>query len=340
MAQTNRLQRMSLCVMPAIFAVYLPMCTPRVTPAQRPWEVPMAQLWEKPVDLAARDLYHGPWGAERAPAPDAVYSFVARKQHGTNPGMTVADPAGREWSVKQAPHNDQGAEGPVEVVLSRILSAVGYHQPPVYFLPSFTITDATGTHTEPGGRFRLKTGMLAKRGDWSWQQNPFVGTRPYQGLLVILTLFDSSDLKNVNNALYELKAPGEPPQVWYVVRDLGTALGETGRLTPKRNDPDLFEQKRFINGVRDGYVEFHYHGWHQELLRQRITPDEVYWASDLLAGLSYGQWQDAFRAGGYAPDEAARFIRRILAKVAEGERLERVPARPLLRAASSSPRSK
>jgi hypothetical protein len=143
----------------------------------------------------------------------------------------------------------------------------------------------------------------------------------------------------VNNTLYEVKAPGEPPRLWYVVRDLGTALGETGRLAPRRSDPGLFEQQRFINGVRDGYVQFHYHGWHQELLRQRITPDEVHWASDLLAGLSYGQWQDAFRAGGYAPDEAARFIRRILAKVAEGERLDRVAA-PSLRAASSSSRSK
>ena len=339
MAENHPLQRLTLCIMPALFAVYIPMCAPRVTPTQQPWDAQMAQLWEKPLDLETRDLFHGPWGAELAPDPNAVYTFAATKQHGTNPGVTVTDPAGREWSVKQAPHNDQGAEGPVEVVLSRILSAVGYHQPPVYFLPSFTMTDATGTHAEPGGRFRLKTGMLARRGEWSWQQNPFVGTRPYQGLLAILLMFDSSDLKNVNNTLYELQAPGEPPRVWYVVRDLGTALGETGRLTPKRNDVELFEQKRFINGVRDGYVEFHYHGWHQELLQQRITPDEVRWASDLLTGLSPRQWTDAFRAGGYAPDEAQRFIRRILAKVAEGEQLGRPPLRAL-RAAPSSARVK
>jgi hypothetical protein len=335
MAQTNRFQSMTLCIMPAVFAVYMPMCAPRVTPNQRPWDVPMAQLWEKPLDLESRDLYYGPWGPERAPDPAAPYTFVAKKAHGTNPGMTVTDPGGREWSVKQAPHNDQGAEGPVEVVLSRILSAVGYHQPPVYFVPSFTITDATGTHTEPGGRFRLKTDVLAKRGDWSWQQNPFVGTRPYQGLLVILMMFDSSDLKNVNNTLYAVNTPGDPPQLWYVVRDLGTALGETGRLAPKRSDPDLFERNRFINGMKDGYVEFDYHGWHQELLRHRITPQEVRWASDLLTGISYRQWTDAFRAGGYEPAVAERFIRRILAKVAEGERLGIAPP-PLPRVAPSS----
>src|SRR4029077_3077190 len=189
--------RTALCIAPALFAVYMPMCAPKVPPNTQPSEAPLSQLWEKPLDLETRDLYHGPWGAERAPAPDALYTFVASKQHGTNPGVTVTDPAGREWSVKQAPQNDQGAEGPVEVVLSRVLSPVGYHQPPVYFLPSFTMIDASGTHAEPGGRFRLKTSQLARRGEWSWQQNPFVGTRPYQGLLVIPLMFASSDLHNV-----------------------------------------------------------------------------------------------------------------------------------------------
>jgi hypothetical protein len=340
MTQTNPFHRLTMSVMPAIFAVYMPMCAPRVTPNARPWEAPLAQLWEKPLDLESRNLYDGPWGPERAPDPDALYRFVATKQHGTNPGVTVKDPGGREWSVKQPPRNDQGAEGPVEVVLSRVLSAVGYHQPPVYFLPSFTMIDAAGAHTEPGGRFRLKTDMLARRGEWSWQQNPFVGMRPYQGLLVILLMFDSSDLKNVNNTLYEVKPGGEPPRLWYVVRDLGTALGETGRLAPKRSHPDLFERNRFINGVKDGYVQFHYHGWHQELLRERITPEDVRWASELLAGLSDRQWTDAFRAGGYEPDVADRFIRRTLAKVAEGMALERTPPQPRLRAPSPSVGSK
>ena len=200
----------------------------------------------------------------RSSAQEATRHESRRRGHG--PGRArVARQAG-------APQPPGLPKAPVEVVLSRVLSAVGYHQPPVYFVPSFTMTDATGTHTEPGGRFRLKTDALVKRGEWSWQQNPFVGTKPYQGLLVILMMFDSSDLKNVNNTLYEANVPGSEPRLWYVVRDLGTALGETGRLTPKRSDPDLFERLRFINGVNDGYVEFNYHGWHQELLRHRITP--------------------------------------------------------------------
>jgi hypothetical protein len=202
-----------------------------------------------------------------------------------------------------------------------VLSAVGYHQPPVYFVSAFTMTNGSRTRTEPGGRFRLHEKSLTDRGHWSWQQNPFVGSDPYQGLLVILMMFDSSDLKNANNALYEVRTPYEHVGRWYVVRDLGTALGETGRLAPARGDVDYFERHPFITGVTDGFVQFSYHGWHQELFKRRITPRDVRWASDLMAGLSDGQWADAFRAGGYEPAVAARFTRRLKEKVAAGQRL-------------------
>ena len=131
-------------------------------------------------------------------------------------------------------------------------------------------------------------------------------------------MFDSSDLKNDNNALYEVTKPRDGVDRWYVVRDLGTALGETGRLKPKRGDPGLFESHRFITAVTDGFVQFSYHGWHQELVRRRIAPSDVRWASELMAGLTDRQWADAFRAGGYEPMVAARFIRRLQQKIGDG----------------------
>jgi hypothetical protein len=313
--------RTPLAIAPAIFAVYMPMCAARVQPAQAPWDAHMTELWRRPADVADGDLFYGPWGPERAPDPSAVYTFVATKQHGTNPGVTVKDPLGREWHVKQPPANDQGAEGPIEVVLSRVLSAVGYHQPPVYFMPSFTVVDPSGTHQVVGGRFRLHVASMRNVGTWSWQQNPFVGTRPYQGLLAILLFFGSSDLKNDNNTLYEVRSSNDEVETWYVVRDLGTALGETARLFPKRGDPDIFEHEPFIKGVKDGFVEFNYHGWHQELVRNRITPDDLAWATEHLAAISARQWADAFHAGGYDPVMAARFVRALQNRIAESERL-------------------
>ncbi len=305
----------------ALIALYHPFCTAKPMPTMLPWEAPLAEFWQRPADITKADLFNGPWGQSAAPQPNDTYTFIARKQHGTNPGVTVVDSAGREWHVKQPPHTELGgAEGPIEVTLSRILSAVGYHQPPIYFLPSLNVRDDKGTHIEPGGRLRLADKSLKHLGEWSWQQNPFVGMRPYQGLLVILMIFNSSDIKNENNAIYQVQRPGDGPKQWYVVRDLGTALGETGKLAPQRGDPDIFEREPFIRGVSNGLVRFNYHGWHQELLA-RISTEDVAWASDLLAQLTDQQWSDAFRAGGYAPAPARRFIGRLHQKIAEGHRL-------------------
>src|SRR5688572_11670198 len=79
-----------------------------------------ATLWEDPVDLSDRDLFFGPWGFERAPDPLGVYTLVERKHSGINPGMTVRDGRGRQWSVKQAPVDGLNTEGPIEVTVSRV----------------------------------------------------------------------------------------------------------------------------------------------------------------------------------------------------------------------------
>jgi len=303
-------------------AMYVPTCVPpAVLPTVPPGQVRIAELWEEPADIGGQDLFYGPWGPERAPDPEATYTFIETKQGGVNPGMTVRDPAGRKWKVKQPPLAGRRAEGPIEVVLSRVLSAVGYHQPPVYYLRTFTVADGSGTRKTVGGRFRLDDRSLKDVGDWSWQQNPFVGTRPYQGLLVILVMFNSSDLKNSNNTLYEFRPSRDRAERWYVVRDLGTALGGTGRITPARGDVNAFERSGFIEGIEDGFVKFEYHGWHQELIRGRITPADVRWACELLAGLTDAQWREAFLAGGYDPAVSARFIRRLQARIREGSTL-------------------
>jgi hypothetical protein len=309
-------------VFPIVFAIHASSCAPAVVRTEPVAPVVPAALWENPADLAERDLLYGPWGAERAPQPDAIYTFVRLKEGGTSPGLVVRDPRGREWNVKQPSHSDRGDEGPAEVVLSRVLSAIGYRQPAVYYLPSLTMRDAFGTRVVPGGRFRLRDPKLKERDPWSWQRNPYVGTRPFEGLLVILMMFRSSDLKNANNSLYEFRR-GDLVEHWYVVRDLGAALGETGRLSPFRNNAALFERGRVFAGRRGPFVVFDYRGRHQELVRDRITPEDVFWAASLLNRLSTAQWFDAFRAGGYDAAVASRFIRKLRATIDEGLAIER-----------------
>jgi hypothetical protein len=313
-----------LVALPMIVGLYHPGCTPEVRSTVTPDQLRVEELWRAPGDIAAQDLFNGPWGAAEAPDPASSYRFLRAKTTGTNPGMTVSDASGRQWSVKQAGHDGRASEGPIEVVLSRVLSAVGYHQPPVYYLPSFTLADTFGTRTEPGGRFRLNRSDLQERASWSWQQNPFVGTRPYSGLIVILMMFNSSDLKNSNNTIYERQLASGGSERWYVVRDLGAALGSTARIRAQRGNPEQFAAIPFLTGVDGGYVQFGaYAGWHQELVRNRITPDDVRWTSTLLAQLTEKQWRDAFRAGGYEPAWADRFIVRLRQKVAEGLTLAR-----------------
>jgi hypothetical protein len=307
----------------AFLALTLASCVRVKAPASQPSApVSGASLWKQPGDIASHDLFYGPWGREHAPDPNATYTFVELKHTGVNPGMTVRDPQGREWSVKQSYPGGMDFEGPTEVTLSRLLSAAGYHQPASYYLPTFTLKDDWGTHTTPGGRFRLDVPTLKSAGEWSWQENPFIGTKPYQGLLVLMMMFNATDLKTSNNSIYEHRT-GDLVEQWYVARDIGSALGDWSRIAPRKGHVATFERQPFIRGVSGGFVDFAYTGWYQKLVRNRITPDDVAWVSSLLAQLSDQQWRDAFRAGGYEPQVADRYITVLKKKVDEGRDLTR-----------------
>jgi len=287
---------------------------PELQPSPRPAG---ATLWERPSNLTSRDLFDGPWGRELAPDPRDTYTYVERKRSGVNLGMTVADSQGRHWSVKQPYPGALDDESPVEVALSRLLSAVGYHQPPVYYLREFILKDDWGTHVEPGGRFRLKLESLKDAGPWSWSANPFIGSRPYNGLLVMLLMFNDSDLKNSNNTLYEYTRGGRT-ELLYVVRDLGAALGDVERFAPRKGNIEAFETTPFVLGTSNGHVELVVDPWYRGLVNDRITPEDVRWASELLGQLSDRQWRDAFRAGGFDSTVASRYIRKLRAKVDQG----------------------
>jgi hypothetical protein len=80
---------------------------------------------------------------------------------------------------------------------------------------------------------------------------------------------------------------------------------------------DSFEQQGFIKAADGDRVEFEYRGIHTSLL-ESVSRRDVVWMCELMSRLSDSQWQDAFRAAGYTPDHADRYIRRIKAKMAEG----------------------
>src|SRR5262245_12455264 len=315
--------RVSTVAVAVVVALGVTACVRVKRPAVRPTAAPAgATLWVDPGNLQNRDLLNGPWGTGRAPEAEATYTFVERKHTGVNPGMTVVDSQGQEWSVKQIPPGALDLEAKVEVTLSRVLSAIGYHQAPVYYLPKFTLKDDWGTHTEVGGRFRLKDESLKEVGDWSWAENPFIGNRAFKGLLALMMVFNSTDLKDNNNSIYEYKV-GDRVERWYVVRDLGSALGDTNRLGPYKSNPDAFEQAPFIIGVTNNRVQFAYKGYYERYVRDQIAPADLAWATRLLGQLTDKQWHDAFQAGGYDVETADHFIRTLRLKIREGQAMQR-----------------
>ena len=143
----------------------------------------LSELWKEPSDIKRRDLFHGAGGAVLVPKGSS-FAFVAADTTGFSPGFDVTDAAGLEWSVKTGP------EAQSEVTTSRILWAIGFHQPPTYYVERWTLTGAQGGE-QPAGRFRPKLKGEEVVGDWSWYENPFVGSRPYAGLVVANLILNS-----------------------------------------------------------------------------------------------------------------------------------------------------
>ena len=290
-----------------------------------------SQLWQDPADLASRDLFLGPGGAALAPpSTEGTYQFVAYKTTGTNPGYDVRDSSGRIWSVKL------GIEAQSEVAASRILWAMGYHQPPTYFVHSFKLT-GIDAGVKSIARFRTDIDGYKSGDDWSWYENAFKNTKPFKGLIVAQLVLNNWDLKTTNNRIYDAIDPSKTPKRIYMVRDVGSSLGHSKQSaffnllgTPggqgTKNNVDDFVEQGFIKKVDGDKVSFDYRGVNQALVDTVTVPD-VIWACELLARISDAQWQAAFKGGAYTDADAARYITKMKDKIAQGLALKSATTR-------------
>ena len=286
-------------------------------------KVELTSLWMEP-DLAARNFFDGPGGPSAAPAEGARYELIAKDSKGYSGGYDVRDASGAKWSVKT------GKEAQTEVTVSRILWGLGYHQPPIYLLNDWQLTGlSVDQETLRPARFRHNAEDARVVGDWSWYENQFVGSAPFQGLLVVNLMLNNWDWKTSNNKIYDLPGATDTPTRVYVVRDLGASLGKTtfpslltrtplrGLPQGSRNDVDDFVEQGFIKEIDGQRVRFHYNGTNQKLV-DTITVDDVVWAARLMARVSDEQWRDAFRAGGFSPGDQQRYIEKLKSKIREG----------------------
>ena len=278
----------------------------------------IAELWEMPADIRSRDLFHGAGGPELVPKGDVPHVWIATDATGYSPGYDVRGLDGRSWSVKLGP------EAQSEVVASRVLWAIGYHQPPTYHLVGWRLSGGPGGE-QPEARFRADVDGARVIGDWSWSDNAFIGARPYHGLIAANVLLNSWDWKTSNNKIYRHSSGAHR----YVVRDLGASLGKTSPsrlfgLIPlrgfgqgSRNDVDGFEAQRYITRAGENDIDFDFHTIYGSVV-DLVTPSDVRWTAELLNQLTDAQWDDAFRAANYTPEVRRRYIKKIKAKIAEG----------------------
>src|SRR5215468_12331295 len=146
-----------------------------------------AVLWRPPEDIECRDLFYGPGGRENAPDPSMPFTYVRRSKSGTQKKIIVQDVNGDKWTVKFGP------EARPETAATRVVWAVGYHVDQDYFVPRANIVGEKRIDARDV-RFERRDDGYKEVGNWSWDDNPFLGTREFEGLKVLMALLKNWDL--------------------------------------------------------------------------------------------------------------------------------------------------
>ena len=289
--------------------------TPKV--AEPPAGPPV--LWREPADIASRDLYYGPGG--KAHEPHGTFTFEKEDMQGYSPKFDVVDENGVKWRVKL------GEEARPETAASRLVWAVGYFANEDYFMPVMHLKSTPRLRrgreflspdgTVRNARLKRLSEDEKKIGNWKWDNNPFKGTREWNGLRVMMALIGNWDLKNANNSIYQVK--GDHPEQHYAVSDLGGSLGSPNVNYGERGDVKAYTRSKWIGNTSPQFVSFR--------LMDRLSGDrwviqnipiaDAKWIGRLLAQLSPAQIGDAFRAAGFSPAEVDGFTEAVRRRIAD-----------------------
>lgn len=161
-------------------------------------------LWREPTNIASRDLFLGPGGEEMKPDLSHV-TFVRDEPGGYSVKFRVRDGAGNTWVAKL------GNEAQPETAAVRLIWAVGYMTEINYLAPCVHIEGAPKPRKDvemcnngqdfANVRFEARPKAVKRLEDWSWKDNPFVGTKELQGLIVMMAMMNNWDLKDENNKI-------------------------------------------------------------------------------------------------------------------------------------------
>jgi hypothetical protein len=276
------------------------------------------KLWAAPNNLSSRDLYLGPGGEEMKPDLRKI-TYLEKSKGGTQTKYRVRDASGREWVAKI------GKEAQAETAAVRLVWAAGYATEINYLIPRLNIV---GKGVFRNVRLEARPDTVKRLDEWSWTRNPFVGTREFQGLKVMMALINNWDLKDINNkVLAERDQRAGKANLDYVISDLGATFGKSGgfaplwRITRSRNKPNDFAKSKFIKEVKHNRVYFSFHKKNSKLF-ENISVSDARWLGNVLSGLSRKQITDAFRAANYDERQVALLTDTVRRRIIELEHLQ------------------
>lgn len=289
-----------------------------------------AVLWRQPQNIQTRNLLYGPGGI--AGQPKGSFRFIEEDKGGTNPKFVVEDARGVRWKAKLA------EEAQSETAATRLLWAMGYFTDESYYLPRMKVVGlprlsrgqefVSADGTVRGARLEKVDKAVKKVENWSWFDNPFVGTKEFNGLRIMMALVNNWDLKKSNNGIYNMHGR----ELRYVVTDLGATFGKTGgNWSRSKNDVQDYVNSEFIEEVEPTTVDlvlrnrppllyavaipYYYKRTRMEDVAEDIPRAHARWTGTWLARLSTEQIADAFRAAGYTPREVAAYTKKIRERI-------------------------
>ena len=277
-------------------------------------------LWKDPGDIAHIDFTHPAGGAKNTPKPP--FSFLSERLTGSSPKVMVRDSADVKWRVKG------GLEPKAESFATRFVAALGYYADPTVFVAHGKIEGVTRLKRAAGfiqpdgsfsnGSFERRHGKLKElTQDWAWNRNPFLHTKEFQGLKVLVMLLSDWDNKDArdrwtgsNTGIAERQVNGRI-QLIYRVKDWGQTLGAWGtHQKPKGWDCAAFtaQTQAFLTARAGQYLRFGFTGQHTDDFKNDITVDDVRWLLRYLGKITDAQMQDGLKASGATPEETACFV--------------------------------
>ena len=282
-------------------------------------------IWRDPGAIGSKDLYWGIGRSDRAPQPPFV--FVEEDAGGRNAKVNIRDARGMIWNVKFS--NSHENEVHAEIAASRLTWALGYLVEESYYVAEGRIEGVgklrqAASSIAPDGTFRSarfepRAPEVVRTGQhWSFEKNPFLGSKELAGLKILTTLLNNWDIKTSNTAILQVPTENGRVEEWHLFSDLGATFGRMDQrgLFAQRNKWNLadYEDQKFIDGVRNGRLNLHHRG---DPPIDSVSLGHARWFAELATQLTADQIRQAFKAAGASAPEIEGFSARVMAKIDE-----------------------